>query len=163
MKTPRSQNSHRQEQRMPEREHDTYQASRKPGGHAACRECGAVFVKGRWQWGTRHAEAKDEVCPACRRIHDHLPAGFVRLDGPFFREHQAETLQLVRNHAEHVKAEHALERIMAIEEHPDHVMVTTTDIHLAHGIGEALHHAYQGSLDSKYLDAEKLVRVHWSR
>jgi NMD protein affecting ribosome stability and mRNA decay len=148
---------------MPERNHDPYKSEQKPAGHAACPDCGAVFANGRWQWGTRHASATDERCPACRRIKEHLPAGFVKIDGPFLREHHDELLALVRHHAEHVKAEHALERIIAIEEHPDHVMVTTTDIHLARGLGEALHHAYQGVLNFDYLDAEPLLRVHWTR
>lgn len=163
MKTPRGPSTHRPKQVPQEHNHDPYKSERKPGGHVACPECKAVFAKGRWQWGTPDASARDELCPACRRIRDRLPAGFVRIDGPFFREHRDEMLKLVRNHAEHVKSEHALERIMAIEDHDEHTMVTTTDIHLARGIGEALHHAYQGSLDFEYLEAEPLLRVHWSR
>ncbi len=163
MKTPRGHGSHRPEQVSQERNHDPYKSERKPGGHAACPECKAVFAKGRWQWGERHASAEDELCPACHRIRDRLPAGFVRIDGPFAREHHDEILALARNRAEYVKAEHALERIMAIEEHGDHVMITTTDTHLARGIGAALHHAYQGTLEFGYLDAEPLLRVHWTR
>ena len=42
-------------------------------------------------------------------------------------------------------------------------MVTTTDIHLARGIGEALEHAYQGELEFHYNEGENLLRVHWAR
>jgi hypothetical protein len=41
--------------------------------------------------------------------------------------------------------------------------ITTTDAHLGRGIGEALHHAYQGDLDYHYTDKKYLVRVHWRR
>lgn len=69
---------------------------------------------------------------------------------------------LARNE-QHQRAEHPLKRIMAIEQQKDSVLVTTTDIHLARGIGEALRHAYQGELDLKYNADEHLLRVHWSR
>lgn len=43
------------------------------------------------------------------------------------------------------------------------IAVTTTDVHLARRIGEALHRAYQGQLDIKYSQDEYLVRVNWTR
>jgi hypothetical protein len=42
-------------------------------------------------------------------------------------------------------------------------MVTTTDMHLARGIGEALQHAYQGDLEYRYNPDQNLLRVSWSR
>jgi hypothetical protein len=56
-----------------------------------------------------------------------------------------------------------MERIMAISAKEDHTLVTTTGIHLARRIGEALKHSYQGELDFIYGDAEKSIRVSWSR
>jgi|GEM_PF-3548217 len=53
--------------------------------------------------------------------------------------------------------------IIAIN-HPHGTMeITTTDMHLAKGIGEAVHHAYQGELKTKHTPGENLVRVHWHR
>jgi hypothetical protein len=52
---------------------------------------------------------------------------------------------------------------MAIENTEHGTVVTTTDIHLAHGIGEALHHAYQGELEFHYNSDQNLMRVNWSR
>ena len=52
---------------------------------------------------------------------------------------------------------------MATEEEGNGVLITTTDIHLARGIGEAIHHAYQGDLEFHYNPAENLLRVNWSR
>jgi hypothetical protein len=40
--------------------------------------------------------------------------------------------------------------------------VTTTDIHLARGMGEALHHAYQGELEYHYNPEQNLLRVIWT-
>jgi len=41
-------------------------------------------------------------------------------------------------------------------------LVTTTDIHLAQGIGEALHHAYQSELEFHYNSGQNLLRVCWT-
>lgn len=61
------------------------------------------------------------------------------------------------------KAEHPLARIMTIEDAADGILVTTTDLHLARDLGDALHHAYQGKLEFHYNDAETRLRVHWHR
>jgi hypothetical protein len=52
---------------------------------------------------------------------------------------------------------------MKIEDQDDGIQITTTDIHLARGIGEALHNAYQGELEYHYNEQENLLRVVWQR
>lgn len=148
---------------FPERVHDSYKSSMKLPSPTLCPECGAVFSDGRWQWQPRPETAHRELCPACHRIQDHFPSGYVKLDGEFLAQHHAELVDLIRNVEKREKPEHPLQRIMDIVDEDGGVLVTTTDIHLAHGIGEALHHAYKGSLDSHYSPAEKLLRVRWSR
>lgn len=143
--------------------HDSYKSSGKLHEPTLCPQCGAVFHKGRWQWLPKPAAAHSEMCPACHRIHDQFPAGYVRLEGAFLGEHRAELISLVRHVETREKAEHALQRIMNIVDEDGGLLVTTTDIHLAHGIGEAVHHAYQGHLESHYNREENLLRVHWQR
>lgn len=145
-----------------ERVHDAYKARGKLPEPTGCPQCGAVFLEGRWRWGEIPPNAHREICPACHRMLDHYPAGFVTLSGDFFLAHHDEIMHLVRHHEEREKAEHPLQRIMEVERHDDGVLVTTTDIHLARGIGEALHHAYQGELKYHYNPAESLLRVHWA-
>ena len=143
--------------------HDAYKAKGKPPEPTVCTECGAVFHAGRWQWLARPAKAHRETCPACQRIHDHYPAGFLTLQGVFFRSHCEEIMNLVHNHERRERAEHPLQRIMDVEETSNGTfLVTLTDIHLARGIGEALHHAYQGELDYHYNPQENLLRVSWT-
>ena len=146
-----------------ERVHDAYKSSAKLPTPTLCPQCGAVFAEGRWSWLPRPEAAHSEMCPACHRIHDHFPAGYVKLEGEFLAQHRAELIQLVRNLEKKEKAEHPLQRIIDIVDEDGGVLVTTTDIHLAHGIGEALHHAYKGTLDSHYSPEEKLLRARWSR
>jgi hypothetical protein len=51
---------------------------------------------------------------------------------------------------------------MTLEDDNGATLVTTTDIHLARGIGEALHHAYQGMLEYHYNHEQNLLRVNWT-
>ena len=85
------------------------------------------------------------------------------LTGEFLAAHEPEILQLIRHREAQKKTEHPLQRIMAIEKTKQGTLVTTTDIHLARGIGEALHHAYQGELEFHYNSDQNLLRVSWSR
>jgi hypothetical protein len=122
-----------------------------------------VFHKGRWTWGEKPAEAHVETCPACHRVHDKYPAGFLTISGGFFPEHKEEILHAARNEEAKAKAEHPLRRIIGIEDKDGGVVITTTDTHLPRRIGEALHHAYHGTLHVQYGEDDKLVRVTWER
>ena len=123
----------------------------------------AVFHERRWQWRVAPIDAQHEICPACHRQEDNAPAGYVTLDGPFLTEHHDEILRLIYNKEEHERAEHPFKRIMAVEKQGDSLLVTTTDIHLARGIGEAVHHAYQGDLELHYNAGENLFHANWRR
>jgi NMD protein affecting ribosome stability and mRNA decay len=154
----------RRDSMFEERVHDAYKAKHKLPEPTVCPQCGAVFHEGRWQCLPVPADAHQEPCPACHRIHDHFPAGFVTLQGEFFLAHREEIMHLAHNVEEHERTEHPLKRIMEIEEKDDGAtLVTTTDIHLARGIGEAIHHAYQGDLEFHYNPQEYLLRVSWTR
>jgi len=146
---------------LKERVHDAYKAKGKLPEPTVCPQCGAVFHEGRWQWRQVPDNAHRETCPACHRIHDHYPAGFLTLHGPFFLAHRDEIMHLVHNEEKRERDEHPLKRIMAVEEEDETTLVTTTDIHLARRIGEAIHHAYQGNLDFHYNPEENLLRVNW--
>jgi hypothetical protein len=154
---------HRKDRQIHEVVHDAYRARFKPDEPVACPSCGVVFEDGRWRWGSRPAVASEQLCPACHRIQDRYPAGYLTLEGEFLSEHGEDILRLARNEEARAKAEHPLERIMAIERDGAKILITTTDIHLARRVGEAVHHAYQGHLETKYARDEYLVRVHWRR
>jgi NMD protein affecting ribosome stability and mRNA decay len=143
--------------------HDAYRARARPKGPAVCTDCGAVFRNGRWQWGEHVRDAHRQLCPACLRIKENYPAGYVTLSGEFFRSHRAEITALARNEEAREREDHPLQRIMALEEAADETRITTTDVHLARRIGDAIYHAYHGNLEVKYSPDEYLVRVSWSR
>jgi len=144
--------------------HDPYALHAKPAEPTWCPECGAVFEQGRWQWKERvSSRAPSLLCAACKRTRDNMPAGIVQIDGPFAREHRDEVLAMLQHRAERAKAEHPLQRMMAITDRADALEVTTTDIHLAGELAHALQHAFQGELQLDYADHQVLLRAHWRR
>jgi len=153
----------RREQLLQELVHDSYKSKRKLAEPTRCPQCGAVYHGGRWKWGSAPATAHETLCPACHRIRDHFPAGYISLKGEFFEAHRKDILSLVRGCEAREKAEHPLERIMGIEDAKEGTLVTTTDAHLARRIAEALHSAYKGRLLFRYNKEDARLRVFWSR
>jgi NMD protein affecting ribosome stability and mRNA decay len=143
--------------------HDPYQAKTKVREPAVCTGCGALFHRGRWTRDAAPEGASAVECPACHRIRDRQPAGYVTLSGALTDDTRAELVRLVRNVEKHEGREHPLNRIMAIEQDADRVLVTTTDTHLPQRIGEALRHAHQGQLEIVYAHDEYTVRVTWRK
>lgn len=153
----------RREQLLEGMEKDAYKSVLKLPEPSVCRDCGAVFQRGRWAWAAAPADAHAALCPACRRIREHQPAGFVRLTGEFFEAHREEVLKRVWHCESSEKREHPLQRLMTIEDEGAGLLVTTTDAHLARRIGDSLHDAYKGELEFRYNKDENLVRVAWRR
>jgi len=153
----------RQDRLLKERRHDVYREKSKIPEPTLCIECGALFENGRWTWNTTTKEVNRSTCPACRRILDKYPAGFIKLKGDFFQEHYDEILNLIKNIEKQEKNAHALERIITTKRRKDQVLVTTTGIHLARRIGEALSRSYKGVYSFHYADGAKTIRVNWER
>ncbi len=153
----------RRDRLVQEKQHDTYGDSKKWPEPTTCTECNAVYLEGRWTWYEPPAKANKVVCPACRRIAEKYPAGYLELKGSFLKEHREEMLNLIRNEEKDEKGEHPLERIMDITEAEEQTLITTTGIHIARRIGEAVSRAYKGDLSFTYGDGEKSIRVLWDR
>jgi len=141
--------------------HDPYKAKGKLREPSLCRQCKAVYHKGRWTWDPAPVDSYDIVCPACERIRDNAPSGVLMLTGEFVAKHRDECLGLVRNEETRAKAEHPLARLITVKDQDQAVFVTTTDSHLARRMGEALHDAYHGTLTFRYEEDEDLIRVTW--
>ena len=107
--------------------------------------------------------AHQEVCQACHRVKDNYPAGVITLTGKFVGKHRGELIALAHRLEEKAKSEHPLQRIMAIEEGEDRLVIKTTDIHLPHRIADVVHKAYKGHLEQHYDEEGYFVRVNWNR
>ena len=160
---PRAHDKSHRDRQIEEVAHDPYHARSKPAEPAVCPQCGLVYHKGRWQRAARPERANEHLCPACHRVNDRFPAGYITLAGPYMDAHGEEIRRLIRNEETREAEGHPLQRIMGIENKEGMVTVTTTDVHLARRIGEALHAAFHGELTVKYSPDEFLVRVDWRR
>jgi hypothetical protein len=144
---------------------DEFEATVKFSEPAMCAECGNIFERGRWT-NNKMYPTKDVFqtkCPACQRRDGHRPAGEVKLKGPFVHEHYDEILGRVRRIERKERATHPVEQIMSITDEPDFTGISTSGIHLARRIGDALRHSYKGELAYSYGKGEKSIQVTWER
>ncbi len=139
---------------------DPYQAQQKLPEPTVCRQCGAVLHRGRWQWGLRPEGAHEALCPACRRIDERLPAGIVTVRGSLAARRRDEIIALARHAEAAEKPEHPMNRIAAIEQTDEGLVITTTDIHLPRRIGEAVKNACHATLDIQFDEERYFVRVY---
>jgi len=154
----------RRDRLVKQKRHDTYRMDGKWTDPTICTECGCVYSNGRWTWSESEPEnANKTICPACRRIRDDFPAGYIELKGDFLISHHEEITNLINNEEKLEKGEYPLERIMVVQENNGKTLITTTGVHIALRIGKALNRAYQGELSFNYGDGEKSIRVFWSR
>jgi hypothetical protein len=142
---------------------DPYLRIEKLPGGAFCKKCDAMVQEGRWTWDVPAEKGVETLCPACRRIEDKYPAGYLELEGPFLSENREEIMNLVRNVAQVERNDHPMERIMVIRKDGGTTHITTTGVHIARRLGDSLKRAYQGDLKIDYKDGEKGIRVSWSR
>lgn len=138
-----------------------------------CELCGSIAHGGHWHLpedyqlpvrkeGDR-SYTHEALCPACRKIQDHVPGGVVRITGSFVWDHEEEIMNLIRNEAIKAMGLNPLERIMSLEYADNAIEITTTNEKLAQKIGKALHKAYSGTIEYKWSEDTKLVRVLWHR
>ncbi|MGZ8383152.1 MAG: BCAM0308 family protein [Nitrospira sp.] len=145
-----------------EYQHDSYKLPGKLKEPTVCTTCGALYHKGRWTWGAKPAGAEEIVCPACLRIQDKYPKGFLTLKGSYKDDHREQVMGVIHNTEAKEKQEHPLARIMTIGEQPEGLVLSTTDTHLPRRIGAALKHAHHGELAVHYEKNEEFVRVTWT-
>lgn len=153
----------KREQVLDQPRQDSYEAEGKLREPTRCPDCGATFQRGRWTWKAAPGGAHEKRCPACQRVKDRFPAGYVALSGAFFAAHREEILAIARNREAAEKARHPLQRIMAVEDGKDGAVITTTDAHLARRIAESIHDACAGGLAMRYSKDENAFRATWTR
>jgi NMD protein affecting ribosome stability and mRNA decay len=137
---------------------------------ALCSKCGLVYQNKSWILDEAEARRLKEdshvrrgTCPACRRMEDNIPAGIVTFSGDYFRKHEVEILDIIRNEEAKARAKNPLGRIMEIAQEGDLLTVTTTEENLARKLGKEVYRAHKGELSYQWAHDEKFVRVKWAR
>ena len=153
----------RKDRLIKEKRHDSYQSQTKLPESTVCNTCGVVFSKGRWIWKESVKREHKTICPACRRQVDNYPAGRIKISGLFYQDHKEEILNLIQNIEKKEKDERPMERIMDIQGDKEMTLVTTTGIHIARRIGEALSRAYKGIFSFNYAKDDEHIQVTWHR
>ncbi|WP_051516603.1 BCAM0308 family protein [Herbaspirillum sp. RV1423] len=131
--------------------------------HCICRECGAAYDDGEWKWSAPSSVAVEVQCPACRRIDEDMPAGYLIIHGDFDLQQQQELRCLLLRRAAREMAAYPMERIINISEQMDGTIVKTTGLRLARSLGVVLATTYRGSLRLRYKDDERCLRVDWHK
>lgn len=147
---------------------DSYLLKIGPKDLAVCRGCSAVYHSKRWRLATdEELKGKKSLvkvfCPACQKIKDNFPGGYVTISGEFLKEHKEEILNLVKNKEQRAMYLNPLERIMAIKQGKNKIEITTTTEKFAQRLGQILHKAFRGEVEYKWSDDTKVARVNWSR
>ena len=154
------------------RETDPYLPKKTAPSASVCPECHAICRNKRWSLDEREFAAMtggkggafaERRCPACRKIADGFVAGLVTLRGAYFREHREEILNLIRNAEKRAMGFNPLARIIRLTESEDGLEVLTTVEKLAQRIGREIHKACRGTVEYKWSEDSKLLRVHWAR
>ncbi|MDY0042738.1 MAG: BCAM0308 family protein [Desulforhabdus sp.] len=126
---------------------------------AVCSRCGTPFTLRKWSWKAMPKEPDDLVCPACRRIANRYPAGYIEVKGQMLSMHHVRIVNLLREIESQMKKEQPLERIMEIVPSEEHILITTTGASIARRIGEALSRTYEGNLYLENCEDEDFIRI----
>jgi len=144
---------------------DPFVETRKPKEHSCCPHCGATVHQGRWSWHQALERAAALTCPACRRIAERLPAGELKLSGPFLAEHHDEVMQLLLHNEQRYRSEHPLERLMWIESNDlsGATLIAFSGHHITRGLAQRLQDAYGGCLSGDNVPPGSMLQLHWHR
>jgi hypothetical protein len=154
---------------------------RKASSARLCERCGAVYMDGHWHTSpglsAKLKAAKrimsgkhPQTCIECEWAEHGQrgkAAGFegeVTLDGLKDPAEKSAVLATVRNFGKRAVKRDPQDRIIAIDDRGERVVVTTTENQMAAGIGRTVAAAFKGGkLKIVWSDDDLPVRVHWTR
>jgi len=135
-----------------------------------CKKCGLVYRQKRWIMDPEELErvkadpaAGKTLCPACQRMRDQVPGGYLTLRGEYLRKHEEEILELIKNTEAKSRKKNPLGRIMEIRQEGDVLTILTTEDKLAQKLGRDVYKSHSGNLNYQWSHAENFVRVDWGR
>lgn len=149
---------------------DPYTPRFAPGETAVCTACHALYERRHWfldEEAYFHASLQPAthkvLCPACQKIRDGYAEGQVTLRASaFLTAHKDELRRIIQNEEARAKRDNPLERIIAITESDEGMLVTTTNEKLAQRIGRTLKSAHHGETTYRWSEP-KFLTVEWQR
>lgn len=152
------------------REAEDEEFGRGHKGVVECPRCHNVHFKKMWHPPgsfPKHAEgevvamAREELCPVCKMVKEHLFEGELFMEG-VPPQHKIELLNLVHNVGKHATEIDPQHRIIEVEETDKGIRVTTTENQLADRIAKKIQEAFK-SVDvrsSHSKEPYEVDRVH---
>lgn len=135
-----------------------------------CSSCHLIYQNKHWFLDETEARKllddsriRRGTCPACRRVEDSLPAGIATFSGDYFRLHETEILDIIKNAETSSRAKNPLGRVMEISQEGNILSVSTTEEKLAKKLGKEVFKAHKGELHYQWSHDQDLVRVKWQR
>jgi NMD protein affecting ribosome stability and mRNA decay len=135
-----------------------------------CRKCGLIYHQKRWVMNQEELErvkgdpsAVKITCPACQKMQDNVPGGYLTLSGDYLLKHESEILELIKNTEEKSRNKNPLGRIMEIRQENNVLTILTTEDKIAQKLGRDIYKAHSGELHYQWSHTEKYVRVNWTR
>ena len=101
--------------------------------------------------------------PVSFRNQDSEHGGVVHISGAFLLDHETDILNLVKHEGKLAEERNRKTKVSKIEKKNGGFSVETSDHNLALRIGKALHSAYKGDHQYKFLKGDKFVEVTWKR
>lgn len=149
---------------------DVYLPKKGLKEEAVCNRCKLVYQNKRWSMNEADARrlmdasgTRRGTCPACRRMEDNIPAGITTFSGEYFRKHEVEILDIIKNEEARSRVKNPLGRVMEIAQEGDVLTVSTTEEKLAQKLGKEVYKAHKGELRFQWAHDQKMVRVSWAR
>ena len=134
---------------------------------AKCKTCGLIYQKKRWTWNENLKNISQIpliLCPACQKIKDNYPEGYLILQGKkYLQQHKEEISHIIQNEADRAKGKNPLQRIMQIIKNDECWTITTTDEKLAQHLGREIYKAHSGQIKYQFGQQNKIARVYWKR
>jgi NMD protein affecting ribosome stability and mRNA decay len=135
-----------------------------------CTKCGVINRQKRWIMDPIELNQLKEdpavgkmVCPACQKMQDNVPGGFLTLSGEYLRKHEHEILELIKNTEAKSRNKNPLGRIMELTQEGNVLTIHTTLDRLAEKLGKEIYKAHSGELNYQWSHGENTVRVNWKR
>lgn len=149
---------------------DSYPNSLNISEKTVCKGCNSFYLNKVWHIDSKRLKSllKDPdvnyaKCPACMKIKDNYPEGYVSLKGEFFSSHRDEIMRIVSNEEKRAMGFNPMERIIEIKNEDVSATITTTTEKLAQRIGRAINNAYNGSVKYSWSPGNRIARVTWER
>jgi hypothetical protein len=162
--------THEEKGQRTERSTNVYLPRKGMKEAAICSSCYLIYQNKHWYLDESEARkfladsrVRRGTCPACRRMEDSMPAGIATFSGDYFRQHEVEILDIIKNAEISSKAKNPLGRVMEITQEGNVLSVSTTEEKLAQKLGKEVFKAHKGELHYQWSHDQDLVRVKWER